>query len=52
MIKHVVDILVVKGQQPKFFKVVFISLLYFVMLLSIARVALDASNSAGSVDAM
>jgi len=41
---------VVRKQQPKFFNVVFIGLLYFEMLLSIVRVALDANSWVGSAD--
>jgi len=44
MTKHVGGISVVRRQQLKFFSVVFIDLLYFEMLLSIARVSLDASG--------
>jgi len=38
------NILVVKTQQPKSFNVIFIGILCLEMLLSIARVALDANS--------
>jgi len=44
MIKRVGGISVVRKQQPKFFSVVFIGLLYFGMLLNIVSVALDANS--------
>jgi len=50
MTKHVGGISVVKRQQSKVFNVVFIGLLYFKMLLSIVRIAIDASSWVGSID--
>jgi len=50
MTKHVRGISVVKRQQPKFFNVVFIGLLFLEMLLSITRVALNANSRVGLAD--
>jgi len=44
MTRQVEGILVIGRQQPRFFNVVFTSILYLKMHLSTARVALDASS--------